>query len=207
MSINNVTKDVIKEFKLTNFIETGIYKGLVIGQVQQFYKELGIEDYKILGVDINEPWVNECRETFIDDPRIKFIHSDSAKWAPTVHDSSASEERTLFFLDTHIFHGIGTNPLYEEMKEIVKLKNKPVIMIDDFANPLNDTHNWIYDPSGHPLGVDTIRRFIFDKTDIVYYPIEGEQDSNQGQGIIFIGETEETIGNRLDNMGIQGSRL
>lgn len=207
MAINNVAKSIIQEFGTRTFVETGVYQGLTTGMVLNYFKELGIEDFSIWEVDIHEPYITACREKFTD-PRVEFVTSDSSEFLfEYVKNHSNDSTRHLFFLDAHIHCGIGTNPLYGEIEAILKMENKPIIIIDDFENPLNPTHNWTWDPSGNKLCIASIQNLIQYRTDIVYCPIEGEHETCQGQGIIFVDEYADTLRDKLTTIAIQGVKI
>jgi hypothetical protein len=207
VAINKVAKDIIEKFNITTFVETGIYQSLTAGMVYQYFKDLGVDDFSMYEVDIHAPYVAMGSAKY-PDKRIEFVESDSVKFLDKhVEDHFDDPSRHLFFLDAHVHIGIGSNPLFGEIDAILRMENNPIIMIDDFANPLDGTHNWIYGPDGKPLGIESIRNQISSRTDIVYYPIDGEHESQQGQAIIFVDEYRDDLDDMLSDIAVMGSKL
>jgi len=206
MPINTVVKDIIQEFNITNFVETGVYECATTRLVLDMFKKLNVENFAMWEVDIYEPYVLAGRDEF-SDKRINFVTNNSVDFIQEhIENGMFENDRTLFFLDAHIHLKIGSDVLYEEVKKLVTLKNKPIIMIDDFRNPLNSSHSNMLQ-YGIPLDIDYIRPLIHNRTDIFYCPTNCRPDDCVGQGIIFVDEYENTLRDRLKNIKVQGSRL
>lgn len=203
MSINVVAKDVINNFSIKNFVETGIYKCGTQRLVRSFFEELGVDDYKMWGVDIHEPYINDAKAMFGHDARMNFVLSESSLFL----ESFVMERRTLFYLDAHVWHANNNKPypIIDEVRNISRMGGKPIIMIDDFQVPFDQSQNWTYgDSCGSVLNLNLIKESIIDKTDTIYYTLCGEPESNQGQCVIFINERNADISERISGIGIRG---
>lgn len=75
----------------------------------------------------------------------------------------------------------------------MRLKNKPIIVIDDFKTP---NKNFGFDTYGHPLDIEYIKR-----TDVIYYsdiPASG----NQGTGIVFVDMYQQELEHFLKDIPV-----
>ena len=124
MPINTVVKDIIQEFNITNFVETGVYQCATAKLVFDCFKALNVENFVMWEVDNYEPYILVGQDKF-SDKRINFVTSDSVKFIHEyIENGTFEQNRTLFFLDAHFHCQMGTDVLYEEVEKLVRLKNK-----------------------------------------------------------------------------------
>ena len=134
------------------FIETGTFKGDTIDVIKNYFNH-------IYSIELSEYYYNQVINKFGSDPKISFIHGDSAtalqEIVPKVQDRSI-----VFWLDAHWCVANSTAgelsqcPLLAELCAIKKLNTKSIIIIDDarlfLATPQepHEVSNW---PSLHEV--------------------------------------------------------
>ena len=187
--INIVTEDIVKKFNINKFIETGVYQGDTLMIMQHIFCKLygdefnvGVQGKGIRGK--NRLYEVEYHQKYIDQflpikaqnhINVEVACSDSVSWLKNKIDSNefTVEDNCLFYLDAHDHQTPNSKPLREEISQVLRLKNKPIICIDDWQTPFHkDQYN---------LGM--IRDLIQDRTDATYIT---SKHNFHGQYSVFI---------------------
>lgn len=125
--VNRIRK-IAKNYKCTDFIETGTFYGQTIWKVKDIFS-------KVFSVEFYEPLYLYNIEQFKDNKNVKIFYGDSSvKLSEMVAQTNG---KILFWLDGH-YSGEGTglskktSPIIEELDVIkASLKNDCCIVIDD----------------------------------------------------------------------------
>jgi hypothetical protein len=191
--INDVAKQIIKNFNSEMFIETGFFRGSTAVVVRSWFKDL-----KIREIEINPTYCTYGNSIFRNDRNTKIINSDSKNYLLNNIDDFRDYKNPVFYLDAH--WDPANWPLRSEIENISRLES-PIIIIDDFKTP---------NPDGTPssrhgydsyLGQDCDKDYILDlikpHTDSIFYAKEPTIDG-QGCGIIFINKNYNQISELLN---------
>ncbi len=174
--INHVSKDIIQRFQCNKFIETGVFTAITPMIIQDWFIEIFGESFNV------GPWNQgvkgkyqiyeiECNQKYVDDYLIPNIQSqlnvniavsDSVEWLKNsiTNNLFTIEDSCFFYLDSHQHSSQNPEPLCDEIIQLKRLQNKPIISIDDWAVP--GYYKDIY-------STDMIRHLIKDRTDVIYY--------------------------------------
>lgn len=147
-------KNLIDEYKLTAFVETGLYKG------EGLEHAAGFSDFEsLVSIDILEQWILKGQKKFKDDSRIHLLLGTSFSMlkesAPLVEG-----HRVLWWLDAHlpescmgnrmvfkgnkIYDDETTFPLERELEAILSTHDfqKDVFLMDDLRIYENGDYDW-----------------------------------------------------------------
>jgi len=194
MAINPLAKELIIRFNINRFIETGIWKGDTMTIVDGWFKELKM-DYFMFEIDSSEEYCKNAVK--LGNPNILVLQgsSDMAlrqlmwRWI-------LPWDRVMIYLDAHWEEYW---PLRDELKQVLDLKNKPIILIDDYKTPGRaygyDTYHW------NDCGTEYIKDLIKDRVEKVYIFDKPNKD-NRTSGILFLDRTEEEIDKMLEGIPV-----
>lgn len=211
--IINTAKDIIIKFQINKFIETGMHQGDTLDCVYNWFLDIyrgsypdDNSKYKIYDVDLNPDWVKKAEIKYHsgnENKNVVLSCNSSEKFLRQLIDKNefTNEDRCIFFLDAH---WNSYWPLKDEIREILKLRNKPVIIIDDFKTP---NKNFGYDTYDHALDTDYIKSLINDRTDVMYYSSIPATPGNQGVGFVFIDRYQEELQQLLKDMQLFFEKL
>lgn len=173
--INYLAKPIIQRFKIEKFVETGVFMGDTMLIVQDWFCDMFGDEfntgpwgqgkkgrYRMYEVE----WSREYFENFIK-PRhqnqinVECINSDSVAWLKSVIDSGelSNQDRCFFYLDAHAHGSPNPEPMRDEIRQVLRLRNQ-IICIDDWAVPGKN-------PDIYNTGM--IWDLIKDRTDVIYY--------------------------------------
>lgn len=196
MAINPLAKELIVRFNINRFIETGIWKSETMLLVEGWFKELKM-DYRMFEIDNNIEYCEKASKMVEDNPNVLVLKGSSDKairqlmWRWIL-----PWDRVLIFLDAHWEEYW---PLRDELKQLLDLKNKPIILIDDYKTPGRtygyDTYHW------NDCGTEYIKDLIQDRVEKVYIFDKPNVD-NRSCGILFIDRAEEEIDKKLEGIPI-----
>ena len=174
--INNVCEDIIRIFNCNKLIETGVYQGdsfiLLQSWMIKLHQEFnqgpwnqGIksEKYRIYEVECNKQYFDSYIIPKVQEQiNVECSNSDSVIWLKTNIDNGEFDDNDscFYFLDSHQHNSPNPEPLRDELKQLCRLKNKPIISIDDWAVPgkYQDIYN-----------TNQIKDLIKNRTDVIYY--------------------------------------
>ena len=133
LQLYDVVLPLVNKYKLINFIETGCY----LGDGIKTATELGFRPENIYSCDINQKYIDHCRQRFGDEIKLFYGKSDE-KLKSILNQIS---QPCLFFLDAHLPKMYGLNefdkedvmPIYHELLTISNydVVRKSVIICDD----------------------------------------------------------------------------
>ena len=189
--INDVAKQIIKNFQSDLFVETGFFRGSTTTVVRSWFKDL-----KIIEIEINPLYCEYGRKIFKNDPNTTIIQSDSKSYLKNNINLFKDNNNPVFYLDAH--WNPKAWPLRGEIENICKLES-PIIIIDDFKTPNEDgtisSRHDSYD--GKDCDKDYILDLIKPHTDSMFYAKDPTVDG-QGCGIIFIKRDLKEIKELID---------
>jgi hypothetical protein len=107
------------------FVETGTH----LGESVEDALDLGFE--KIISVELDDEYYNQCVNKFKDNPKITLLHGNSVELMPSMLNSV--DKKSLIFLDAH---GVDSMPIWMELALIGThpIKNHTII--------IDDMHTW-----------------------------------------------------------------
>lgn len=183
--VNVIAKDILEIFKINQFVETGIYLGTQIKFVSDWLIEMYGDDYKMLEIDLNGEFVENAKKTYKNNKNIDIFEGCSSVWLKKMVDSQLfDKKRTMFFLDAHWNEYI---PLRDELTSLLKLKNKPIIAIDDFYNPFDSGNfspgNGFWMNSNLPCGTEYIRDLLGDRVDVIVHAKNAQSELLEKYGL------------------------
>ena len=159
--INNVAKNVMQQFNVDRFGETGILDGGTLSVVLSWMQEL-VYPWRMHEIDCDPKACDLARRLAygatmreLDEVLVHCGHSPNVLDA-LIYDRAFDEYQSFFYLDAHDPKGNG--PLLEEIAVISKLQ-MPIICIDDFEVPGES-------PDLYTL--EMIRPLVSSRTDAVY---------------------------------------
>tara|TARA_Y100000593_G_C4245520_1_gene304450 strand:- start:330 stop:935 length:606 start_codon:yes stop_codon:yes gene_type:complete len=192
--INDVSKQIIKNFNSELFVETGLFRGSTAVVVRSWFKDL-----KIVEIEINPVYCGYGKSIFRNDKNTTIVNADSKSYLSSQIMNFSQYNNPVFYLDAH--WDPANWPLRGEIESISRL-DKPIIIIDDFKTPNSD--GTISDRHGYDsyMGQDCDKEYVADLikpyTDCIFYAKEPTVDG-QGCGIIFINRNHDEIA-KLVNM-------
>jgi hypothetical protein len=172
--INIVTEDIIKKFNINKFIETGVFQGDTFMIMQHIFCKLygdefnvGVQGkgargkYRLYEVEYHQKYIDQFLSIKVQNHiNVEVACAESSQWLKNKIDSNefTNDDNCLFYLDAHYHDTSKPNPLRDEINQILRLKNKPIISIDDWQVP------------NHPdqYSLDQIRDLLKDRTDATY---------------------------------------
>jgi len=173
--INHVAKDIIQRFNCNKFVETGVFMGDSFLVCQDWFCELypsfntgpwsqgSRGKYCIYEIESNQKYITDYIEPRVQQQiNVKVICSDSVEWLKNTIDRNEflSTDSVFFYCDAHSHGSSNPEPLCDEIIQIKRLTNKPIISIDDWKVPHGNFD--IYN-------TDMIKHLIKDRTDCVWY--------------------------------------
>lgn len=189
MAINNLAKELIIRFKINRFIETGIYEGETMMLVSQWFNEIYKgKGYFIFEIDNNKEYCNNARKMAENDRRVIISQGDSVESLRfLIWRFILPWDHLLVFLDAH---WEKYWPLRDEIKQLLYLRSKPIILIDDYKTP---GRNYAYDTWNYnDCGTEYIKDLIKDRVEKVYMFDKPNKD-NRTCGILFVDRKEAEI--------------
>lgn len=202
MSINHIVERIIRLFGVNDYVETGINTGGSLRTVYGWFKDIGLEQFHLYAVDKDNGCYLRVADEFKDEPRV-FVHCDrSVRFLDELLQSeviTSSQDRVLFFLDAHTD---TESPLRDEIRQVLKLTNKPIVVIDDFKfldKPWADYGYATFRRADKPGGVfvqvcgtEFIKDLLVGRADAVYHCVIPNHQG-RGTGLIFIDRGQEEL--------------
>lgn len=215
MSINVVVKSIISLFDVNKYVETGINTGGSLRTVYGWFKDRS-EPFHMFAVDNVEDCCLRVIEEYKNEPHV-FIHFDeSVKFLSKLLQFgliTSPQDRTIFFLDAHMD---TESPLRDEIRQVLKLANKPIIVIDDFK--FLDKPRTIYGysvfrrigSSGNNFiqecGTEFIRDLLDGRANAVYH-CEIPNEQGRGTGLIFVDWDQDELQPLLESLPLHRESL
>lgn len=159
----------IKTEEYDIFVETGLYDGRNISSMFSSGYFNSIE--KAYSIELNSNYIDLAYSNFpqLRGSNVALLHGDSGILLENILEEN-NEKKIILWLDAH-YSGAETSksekfgecPILSELKSIRKLKNKPMVIIDDFGCFLPETpyyyEGW---PSAEEIFTAAKESFDFD---------------------------------------------
>jgi hypothetical protein len=113
-------------YHLHTFLETGTCEGDTLEALLPYFDAL-------FSVEITEHYYRRAKARFAENPKVTVLHGDSG--SPEFREILKSlPQPALIYLDAHSSGGMtcpGPSPLLEELRSILELKIKAMVIVDD----------------------------------------------------------------------------
>ena len=138
--------ELIQKNSISTFVETGCHLGHSLSTA------IGLDVSNLYSCDIDEHYVNICRDRFKHNDRVHIEHCSSYDFLAKILPSLDKQDSVLFFLDAHLPDSDSlidfSLPLEEELDLIWKFrsKKKDFIIIDDLRIYEDNNYtggNWV----------------------------------------------------------------
>lgn len=206
MAITFLIKEVLEKFEIKSFVETGIGEGSTTPVVVKAFSDLKVKDYEISEVECHLPYCEALRQRYKDNKRVKIYNEMSEDFLKReVATPKFSKDRTLFYLDAHAWawnNWEGSYPVNDELRWILKLRNKPIIVIDDFQNP------YLLYKTGY-ITTEQIYPYVRDRVDSVWHCMVRNEHLAEVQcvAILFIDEDDKVVAEKLEGLPFKPQSL
>jgi len=174
-----IEKEMIKlrdEFNISTVVETGTFWG-------QSAKFFGKNFEKVYTFELHEENSKTAQDFCKGLDNMEFFIGDSMEYLPNIIDK-IKDERTLFFLDSHLVGHYTPTPF--ELDVISNMNNKPIICIHDFHVP---NSKLVYDKyEDFQYKFENIEKYLDDIYDGEYehYYNSDEESAGAKVGVIYI---------------------
>ncbi len=215
MSINVVVKSLIELFVINKYVETGINEGGSLRTAHGWLKALS-EPFHMYAVDNVRGCCDRVIDEFKDEDNVQIICDTSVKYLKELLQSglvSSEQDRVLFFLDAHTD---TESPLREEIQQVLKLANKPIIVIDDFKflDKSWDAYGYAtfrrVDQTGmvvaQACGTEFVRDLLNGRADAVYHCLIPNHQG-RGNGLIFVDRDQDELQPLLESLPLYRESL
>ena len=132
--------------------------------------------YRLYEVEFHQKYIDQFLPIKIQNHiNVEVACANSADWLKTKIDANefTMSDNCLFYLDAHDHQTANPKPLREEVTQVLQLKNKPIICIDDWQTPFHQDQYCL----------DMIRDLLKGRTDATYIT---SKHNFHGQYSVFI---------------------
>lgn len=170
----NFIKSIINNDNITDFIETGSYRGASIRYIAEKYPKMNV-----ISCEIDKVSYDKSCENTKEFNNLKIYNINSLEMLKTLSQNhSLKKNKIMFWLDAHT---TDNSTLKDELEFVIKHFENYYIFIDDFKNPYSNIFN--YNSIKNMYTMESIKDILPENTNIycpnytqrtsIYHPLVG----------------------------------